>query len=125
MRDIFSNLKKIKEMGKHASVYCSFLQIYNERVYDLLNLSDKKAAVNSTGGLRIRWNKTDQFVVENLFVFEVGSAEETLEKFYQGLRNKIVASHNLNQASSRSHAIFTITVEAFDPQNMVRINLNE
>jgi Kinesin motor domain len=36
--DLFKQVKKVKEtQGKHVNVFCSFLQIYNERVYDLLN----------------------------------------------------------------------------------------
>jgi hypothetical protein len=90
------------------------LQIYNEKVFDLLNFSDKKKIASQADGLKIRWNKTDQFVVENLFVFEVDGPEDTLDKFNHGIKNKIVAAHNLNAQSSRSHAIFTITVETVD-----------
>lgn len=38
--------------------------------------------------------------------------------FHSGIKNKVVASHNLNHASSRSHAIFTITIETVDPSNL-------
>ena len=65
-------------------------------------------------GLRIRWTKKEQFIVENLFVFECQTAEEALELFQIGLRNKVVAAHNLNHQSSRSHCIFTLTVETVD-----------
>ena len=41
-----------------------------------------------------------------------------LQLFNSGIKNKVVASHNLNHASSRSHAIFTITVETVDPSNL-------
>ena len=34
--------------------------------------------------------------------------------YNKGIKNKIVASHNLNHASSRSHAIFTMTMEIID-----------
>ena len=69
-------------------------------------------------GLRIRWTKKEQFIVENLFVFECGSPDDALELFNQGLRNKVVAAHNLNHQSSRSHCIFTLTVETVDPTNL-------
>lgn len=32
-----------------------------------------------------------------------------------------MASHNLNHASSRSHAIFSITLESFDPNNLENV----
>lgn len=40
-----------------------------------------------------------------------------MDLFHFGLKNKVVASHNLNHASSRSHAIFTLTCETVDPSN--------
>ena len=49
----------------------SFLQIYNEKIFDLLNpasLNAKNMGTNISG-LRLRWNKDEQFSVENLFVF--------------------------------------------------------
>ena len=91
------------ETNKKFTVNCSFLQLYNERVYDLLNLSWNNE------GLKIRWTKESQFQVENLFIFECLSADDAVKYFQQGLTNKVVASHKLNHASSRSHSIFTIT----------------
>jgi len=70
----------------------------------------------------MRWNKTEQFMVENLFIFECFSAEDALKLFNTGIKNRIVASHNMNNASSRSHCIFTINVEqssADDVNNVV------
>lgn len=41
--DLFKEIKRVKETdGKHINVFCSFLQIYNERVYDLLNETSLK-----------------------------------------------------------------------------------
>lgn len=111
------------EKTKHISVFCSFLQIYNEKVFDLLNpssvgtLTSAKKPGNfdkDQAGLRIRWTKKDQFVVENLYVFECQTHQEALKLFKFGSQNKILASHNLNEFSSRSHSIFTLTVESQD-----------
>lgn len=111
VRDLFQQIKMRKEKnGTSTSIFVSFLQIYSEKVFDLLNLNNLNPKKN-TKGLRIRWNKKDQFLVENLFIFECSTEEEVMELFHFGLKNKIVASHNLNNASSRSHAIFTITCE--------------
>ena len=64
--------------------------------------------------MRIRWTKKDQFVVENLYVFECKSAEEALKLFKYGSQNKVLASHNLNEFSSRSHSILSLTIETTD-----------
>lgn len=84
-------------------------------MYDLLNLR------KDPNPLRIRWNKKDQFNVENLFVFECQEYEQVMELFHKGIKNKIVASHLLNHASSRSHAIFTVTLEIIDHSNVENV----
>jgi hypothetical protein len=118
VKELFQQIRHKKEKhGKHISVFVSFLQIYSEKVFDLLNPSNLNAKKDSKG-LRIRWNKKDQFMVENLFIFEWATEDEVLDLFHFGIKNKIVASHNLNHASSRSHAIFTVTCEWVDPGNV-------
>ena len=58
--DVFREAKK-KRADNHLSIFCSFLQIYNEKIFDLLNESHKTIDVNKDPGLKIRWNKQDQF----------------------------------------------------------------
>ena len=66
----------------------------------------------------MRWNKNEQFIVENLFVFECTTADDALKLFNIGTKNRVVAMHNINNASSRSHCIFTINVEVTDSEDM-------
>jgi kinesin family protein 22 len=56
--------------------------------------------------------------VENLFVFRCNDAEHAITLYNKGIKNKVVASHNLNHASSRSHAIFTLIVDIVDNSNV-------
>ena len=102
--EIYKQLEQ-KRTDKLArtTISCSFLQIYNEMIYDLLN--------NQGNKLRIRWNKEDQFTVENLYSVQCATAKEAIEAYDNGIKNRIMASHKLNISSSRSHTIFTITVK--------------
>jgi kinesin family protein 4/21/27 len=113
------NVRKASS-GKYYRIYCSFLQIYNEKIYDLLNVSCLEGQ-----GLRLRWNKEDQFKVENLFVFEVENYNEAIEIYNYGIKNRIVAAHNLNLFSSRSHCLFTLNVEAIDAENMEQMVISK
>lgn len=72
------------------------------------------AGLDALPGLRIRWTKKDQFVVENLYIFEASSAKEVLDLYKYGVRSRVLASHNLNEVSSRSHTIFCVTIESSD-----------
>ncbi|EAS07064.1 kinesin motor catalytic domain protein (macronuclear) [Tetrahymena thermophila SB210] len=106
-------------------VYLSYLQIYNEKIYDLLNTDQLKK--NDGPGLKLRWNKKDQFQVENLLVFECSNLQEAYDMLSKGIKNKIMASHKLNAQSSRSHCILTIKVDSIsrlDPDNLISAKLH-
>eukprot|EP00756_Hemistasia_phaeocysticola_P018752 Hpha_TRINITY_DN15616_c4_g7::TRINITY_DN15616_c4_g7_i1::g.101733::m.101733 len=94
----------------------SYFQIYNERVFDLLNPVWKKGRTTDQGGLRIRWGKGNTFYVENLFLYECDSAAQARELFQGGVKNKAMGSHSMNLQSSRSHSLFTMYIESWDPQ---------
>jgi hypothetical protein len=84
----------------------------------------KPTAANGKGGLRLRWTAAQDFYVENLTMIECRSPNEVLKRFHEGIKHKIMASHNLNAASSRSHCLFTLYVESSvaseeDPSNEV------
>lgn len=54
----------------------------------------------------------DTYAVEDLNQFRCESLQDILTHFQKGLKNRVISSHKLNQASSRSHSIFTITVDS-------------
>ena len=131
---MFKRIEDIKasESTRHYSVFVSFLQIYNEKVFDLLNPQivagpNKKggSSLDGQAGLRIRWTKKDQFVVENLYVFETANAREVLDLYKYGARNRVLACHNLNDFSSRSHSIFSVTIESQDLRDPVNVTVSK
>lgn len=65
----------------------------------------------------MRWNKNDHFTVENLYTFECRTPDDVLALFHFGIKNKVVSSHNMNNASSRSHTMMTLTLEQTDATN--------
>lgn len=108
-----SNLQK-----KKYTVYCSYLQVYKEKIYDLLNKSHVKGVVSDGPGLKLKWNKNDIFTVENLYTFECKTVDDVLALYHFGIKNKVIASHNMNNSSSRSHSILSLTVEQVDMSNL-------
>lgn len=93
------------------------MQIYKEKIYDLLNKSHVKGAVTDGPGLKLKWNKNDVFSVENLYTFECKSIDDVMALYHFGIKNKVVASHNMNNSSSRSHSMLSMTVEQVDTAN--------
>ena len=84
-------------------VRCSYLEIYNEEIRDLLN---KKAS-----RLDLRDKDTGVYV-KDLSTFVVKTPEDMMKIFNEGNINRHVGQTNMNAHSSRSHSVFTITVES-------------
>ncbi|KAK4477060.1 hypothetical protein RD792_016264 [Penstemon davidsonii] len=83
---------------------CSFLEIYNEQITDLLD--------PSSTNLMLREDMKKGVYVENLSEFEVHTVGDILQLLSQGSSNRRVASTNMNAESSRSHSVFTCVIES-------------
>ncbi|XWS28486.1 hypothetical protein CRYUN_Cryun25bG0073800 [Craigia yunnanensis] len=112
---------------------CSFLEIYNEQILDLLD--------TSSTNLQLRENIKKGVYVENLKEIEVTSARDVIQQLiqsffcfgrwelgfylftqliinlklyniFQGAANRKVATTNMNCASSRSHSVFTCIIDS-------------
>ncbi|KAL8342351.1 hypothetical protein RB598_003980 [Gaeumannomyces tritici] len=99
--------KRIGDMQKDPNLKCtvevSYLEIYNERVRDLLNPSTK-------GNLKVREHPSTGPYVEDLAKLVVGSFQEIENLMDEGNKARTVAATNMNETSSRSHAVFTLMV---------------
>ncbi|XP_015229124.1 PREDICTED: kinesin-like protein KIF16B [Cyprinodon variegatus] len=99
-----SKRSKSEAMSFHTEV--SYLEIYNERVQDLLK---KRTPCSETAGLKVREHPTDGPYVENLSKHLVHSQSNMESLIILGNANRTIASTGMNDFSSRSHTIFTIT----------------
>ncbi|KAH9695746.1 kinesin-like protein KIN-12D [Citrus sinensis] len=83
---------------------CSFLEIYNEQITDLLD--------PSSTNLQLREDVKKGVYVENLSEIEVRTVGDILKLLTQGSLNRKVAATNMNRESSRSHSVFTCVIES-------------
>lgn len=90
-----------------ANVKCSFLEIYREYIRDLLATHSKDEIVPS---LRIRQHQKKGNYVQGLIEKYVYTPQEILDTIKEGARQRSTASTALNNVSSRSHAVLTLTV---------------
>lgn len=65
---MFAKIDEKSSSDKGFKVFISFIQIYNESIFDLIDTNDGKP-------LKMRWNKLQQFTVENIFEGQCRSAE--------------------------------------------------
>ena len=96
--------------GLKYLIKCTFLEIYNERIYDLLDSG------GSARGLNLREALHRGVYVDNLTEECVTSAEQAEALMRTGAHNRRVGSTAMNRESSRSHSVFTIILEAQESQ---------
>ncbi|XP_029564148.1 kinesin-like protein KIF1A isoform X14 [Salmo trutta] len=87
--------------SKSYSVEVSYMEIYCERVRDLLNPKNK-------GNLRVREHPLMGPYVEDLSKLAVTSYNDIQDLMDSGNKARTVAATNMNETSSRSHAVFNI-----------------
>ncbi len=93
-------------VGKDMRASVSYLEIYNEGMYDLLAdeiVPDSDLVVVDRDG---------EMEVKHLTKKKCGDEAEALRFFFAGERNRAVADHVLNKTSSRSHCVFTVHLES-------------
>ncbi|XP_034714633.1 kinesin-like protein KIF15-B isoform X2 [Etheostoma cragini] len=105
--------REVQRSGQSKSFLCkcSFIEIYNEQIYDLLD--------TASASLFLRENIKKGLFVEGAVEKFVNSATEAYQVLSMGWRNRRVASTSMNRESSRSHAVFTMTLESKEFVNEV------
>lgn len=103
-KEMFNRMHIGQKSGTGYKTNVSYLEIYNERVKDLLGSTN-----NAGHGLRVREHRTLGPYVEGLSQHPVADYAEIQDCIDRGNTLRTTASTNMNDTSSRSHAIFTIT----------------
>ncbi|KAL3812228.1 hypothetical protein ACJIZ3_013496 [Penstemon smallii] len=105
---IFTRIAEVEKSRKHErlaySCKCSFLEIYNEHITDLLE--------PSSTNLQLREDLKKGVYVENLTEHSVRTVNDVLKLLQQGAANRKIAATYMNSESSRSHSVFTCIVES-------------
>ena len=104
LKDIFDNLNKLtkENINMNYKVYCSYIEIYNENIHDLLTDASSLKLIDD--------NKYGIIVSE--------SKKEEIKNFEEGIQMKNIGEENrkyrdtmINEYSSRSHTIFQLFLE--------------
>lgn len=82
------------------TMYASFLEVYGEDVYDLLD--------SQRTSLPLREDATGGVVIAGLNTRAISNPSEALQVLHEGTNNRTTAATLMNLTSSRSHAVFTV-----------------
>ncbi|KPM37059.1 Kinesin-like protein KIF1C [Neonectria ditissima] len=116
-QDMFTRIDAIQQdKTTKCTVEVSYLEIYNERVRDLLNPSTK-------GNLKVREHPSTGPYVEDLAKLVVSGFQEIEHLMDEGNKARTVAATNMNETSSRSHAVFTLmlTQKKYDAETKMSL----
>ncbi|ETW06745.1 hypothetical protein, variant 1 [Aphanomyces invadans] len=106
IKDIFAGvIKKNASGAQQAAVYCSFVQIYNENIYDLLRDG------NMDKPLAIHEDHVNGIFVEGLSEYAVQNVHDCLALLQAGEDHRAVRATHMNHVSSRSHSAFQLFLE--------------
>ncbi|KAL4124833.1 hypothetical protein PRIC2_008427 [Phytophthora ramorum] len=113
-RAIFERVatERVENPNKRFLVECSFFEIYNEIIYDLLDSSGN--GKKNKGGLEIKEHSVLGIYVKDLQERVVETREEIVELMAIGAQSRTVGYTQMNAESSRSHSIFTIKIHQKD-----------
>ena len=94
-----------RSKGDSCTCYVSFMQIYNEQVYDLLRDPTR------TVSLTVKENSRLGVYVEGLSEFAVDNEHDVLRLLRVGDNRRAVRATRMNDMSSRSHSVFQMVLE--------------
>lgn len=108
----------IQSEGLIEEIGCSFFQIYNEKITDLLN--------SNSDDLQVKLSPVEGVIIDGLTTYQISSLEESLDVLKKGYQMRKVRDNLLNKLSSRSHTIFQIilTLKASEQDKQKKVFVN-
>eukprot|EP00192_Tetraselmis_astigmatica_P001482 CAMPEP_0117661190 /NCGR_PEP_ID=MMETSP0804-20121206/7408_1 /TAXON_ID=1074897 /ORGANISM="Tetraselmis astigmatica, Strain CCMP880" /LENGTH=3186 /DNA_ID=CAMNT_0005468047 /DNA_START=424 /DNA_END=9983 /DNA_ORIENTATION=- len=104
MKELYSRIRSSQTEDVEFSVRCSFMEIYQNHVRDLLN-------PHNTQSIEIRESNKSNVQVLGLTEKDAPGESEMMQLLQEGLSWRATSGTRMNLHSSRSHAIFTCTLE--------------
>lgn len=115
---MFHTIQSQNERNFRVSV--SYLEIYNEVGYDLLDSSRDAKRLEDFPRVLLREDEDQSIFLQGLSSHSVTSEEEALNWLFVGDTNKMIAETPSNPASSRSHCVFIVNVTSSTSGEVVR-----
>eukprot|EP01059_Diplonema_ambulator_P037414 TRINITY_DN988_c3_g1_i1.p2 TRINITY_DN988_c3_g1~~TRINITY_DN988_c3_g1_i1.p2 ORF type:complete len:578 (+),score=269.36 TRINITY_DN988_c3_g1_i1:52-1785(+) len=124
VRQIFDNCKwKSKQSGFKYKLLCSFIQIYNETIHDLMNPADMYQVGPGKEPLKHEIRNTEtESIVTDIKEVEVTDEQTVFKLLQKAQDNRKTAGTKLNEVSSRSHSIFIMKIKGWNEATQQEMN---
>eukprot|EP00927_Polykrikos_kofoidii_P030186 TRINITY_DN26016_c0_g1_i1.p1 TRINITY_DN26016_c0_g1~~TRINITY_DN26016_c0_g1_i1.p1 ORF type:complete len:1210 (+),score=254.90 TRINITY_DN26016_c0_g1_i1:69-3698(+) len=115
--NLFEQIRQLQAevITRKFLVMCSFFEIYNEIIFDLLNPVQDRGTVGA--GLQVKEHPVLGVYVKDLQEIVTADADGLVGLMEKGTKNRAVSCTNMNSVSSRSHSIFIIKVHQKDDED--------
>ncbi|CAG8741792.1 17395_t:CDS:2, partial [Racocetra persica] len=112
---LFKTMNSSQLKSRNFSIKVSFIEIYNEDLIDLFadNVGDNKPQVT------IREDSKGNIIWNGLQEIKVNGVEDVMSHLSRGSQNRQVGATDMNAQSSRSHAIFSVTMTQYVNSNIL------
>lgn len=116
IRLLFDVIRRESKSGaKSFKVRAYMIEVYKQDILDLL--CDKPPPKDKKGGLEVKKDPTrGMMYVDGVTEKEISSAEQLLATLAEGEKKRHVTATKMNAASSRSHLLFSIIIEATEKE---------
>ncbi|CAK1581821.1 unnamed protein product [Parnassius mnemosyne] len=117
---IFNCMEDLKRMGWELTIKATFLEIYNEVIYDLLDSNKDQESHD----IKMVNSKGNDVYVSNLREEEVKSSHDFIRLLIFAQRNRQTAATLNNERSSRSHSVAQIKIAAINEKRKEKFTSN-
>ncbi|GBG27530.1 Kinesin-like protein KIF6 [Hondaea fermentalgiana] len=106
---VFEEVEKRSDV--QITTHISYLEIYNDAGYDLLDPSHEYKGLEDLPKVSMMEDEDGNVHLKNLSMHVANTEEDALNLLFLGDTNRAISETPMNLASSRSHCIFTISLE--------------
>jgi hypothetical protein len=115
LEDIFNRVSTRKKEGWSSKIQISNVQIYMEKVLDLLQPRSEELNPEKEPSLNVRQrvshDGSEEIYVQGALWKKVKTSRDALVWLEEGNRNRVVNSTDMNSVSSRSHSVFMLCLD--------------
>ncbi|WBW74361.1 kinesin-14 family minus-end directed microtubule motor Pkl1 [Schizosaccharomyces osmophilus] len=111
VKQIFEYIELLKEKGWNYKLQGQFLEIYNEKIYDLL---DKNGLMQQQKHDIHHDERERRTTVDNVRVIDFEDEDMVYKMLGKAAENRFIAATKANERSSRSHTVFTLYIDGWN-----------